>query len=352
MDQKITGIVLDEAGGLNGVQVTGQVPGCDKEYKTKTNKNGEFLLTLPAKPDFSPYIASLTYELPSYQTLITTAQIGGLPLIKTKAVPNVQMSLSGGSGPLKLNIFGSKNNHELSPKIHLTNQDGNELATFSSLPVGLYDLVLSKRGYFTNHRQVNVVSGQDNIYDLSVHSKHIGSNEIAVTMTWEDEQLDLDLHVMFKANKTDSCHVFFNHKQCGGAKLEGFSIEGGNDGGESIILKTGPSYYVFYVKASTESKGTLPLAQSKAHIDIYSSSGEEQIVSLDVPIGNLQADQWNAFCFNGKAGPASIVPLYWMSKEDSVDLVTLCEHIYGPLHFHNKAQESQGNEVVYDFKAP
>ena len=55
---------------------------------------------------------------------------------------------------------------------------------------------------------------------------------------------------------------------------------------------------------------------------------------------------------NGKAGPASIVPLYWMTTGDDVDLLTVCESIYGPLHFHHRSHESSGNEVVFDFKAP
>ena len=144
-----------------------------------------------------------------------------------------------------------------------------------------------KRGHFNNHRQINIAHGSDNIYNISLQPKNLGGNKIAVTMTWEDEASDLDLHVMFRSNKTDSCHVFFNHKQCGGAKLEGFSLSGGSGGGESISLEVGPSYYLFYAKASIDSKGTTPLAQSSAHIDIYSDSANEQLVALDIPIGNL-----------------------------------------------------------------
>ena len=111
MDQTISGIVLDEAGGLGGVTVFADVPGCDKEYKTKTNKNGEFSLTLPAKPDFGPYPATLTYMLPEYETMKTKVNIGGLPLIKNNVLPNVQMSQQTSTtelAPLILNIFDAK----------------------------------------------------------------------------------------------------------------------------------------------------------------------------------------------------------------------------------------------------
>ena len=84
--------MLDEAGGLGGVRITANIPGCDKEYKTKTNANGGFELTLPAHPDFSPHPATLTYECPEYQRMKTTVLIGGIPLIRNKRIPNVQMS--------------------------------------------------------------------------------------------------------------------------------------------------------------------------------------------------------------------------------------------------------------------
>ena len=240
----------------------------------------------------------------------------------------------------------------LEPKIQLLDSEGRDMSNQSQVPAGIYDLTLTKRGYFQNNRQINVAKGQDNIYNLSMQPKISNRGELAATMTWEDKATDLDFHVRFKANSTDSCHVFFNHKQCGGAQLKGFSLEGGSSGAETITLQSGPSYYLFYVLPSPENKGTLPLAQSNAHIDIYSGSGDSQLISLDVPIGNLQADKWLAFCMNGRAGPASIVPLYWMTTGDDVDLLKVCEGIYGPLKFHDKVHQSTGNEVVFDFKHP
>lgn len=206
-------------------------------------------------------------------------------MVISKILPTVEMSSFGETGSLTLNTFDAGNNHGLSPNVNLVDSAGESVGNFTYVNPGLYDLTLSKRGYFSNHRTVNIASGKDNIYNLAMRKADLGSSDLAVTMTWDDGFSDLDLHVMFKTNTTESCHVFFNHKECGGAKLEGFSLDGGSAGGEAIKFTAGPSYYLFYAKASVGSE-TPTLSQSGAHIDIYSSASDEQLVHLDVPSEN------------------------------------------------------------------
>lgn len=197
-------------------------------------------------------------------------------MIKSKVLPTIEMSSFssyGHPGSLVLNIFDAGNNHSLSPKINLRNSEGEAVGNFTAIPPGLYDLTLSKYGYFDNHSQINVANAKNNTYNLSMAKKNLGSSGLTVSMTWVDGY-NLDLHVLFKTNTTESCHVFFNHKQCGGAKLDSFSLDGGSSGGEAIKLVAGPSYYLFYAKAPEGENNKGKLSQSKAHIDVYSSAAD------------------------------------------------------------------------------
>lgn len=77
-----------------------------------------------------------------------------------------------------------------------------------------------------------------------MRKKDLGPSDLAITLNWAEQLKDLDLHVVFKSNTTENCHVYFNHKECGGAKLEGFAHNGGNTGTESLKIAAGPSYYL------------------------------------------------------------------------------------------------------------
>lgn len=65
IEQTITGHVVDEAGELNGVEVSLIIPGCEKQLQTKTKK-GHYEINVPTKPDFGPYTASVTYAKDGY----------------------------------------------------------------------------------------------------------------------------------------------------------------------------------------------------------------------------------------------------------------------------------------------
>lgn len=62
--------MLDEAGGLSGVQVSVAIPGCEKEYTGKSNKKGGYEIKVPTTPDFSPFIATVTYIHNDYATMM------------------------------------------------------------------------------------------------------------------------------------------------------------------------------------------------------------------------------------------------------------------------------------------
>ena len=170
-------------------------------------------------------------------------------------------------------------------------------------------------------------------YNTSLRKQDLGPSDLAVTLSWGAQLKDLDLKVVFQTNVTDTCHVYFNHKQCGGARLETFAIAGGNSGVEALRLEAGPSHYLFYARANGGPEDPFPLSLSGAHINLYSSASQSQLLSLDMPPATRVADTWVAFCFSGLQGPAGVVPLGIARKGGEEELLKICEAIYGELDF-------------------
>lgn len=163
----------------------------------------------------------------------------------------------------------------------------------------------------------------------------------------------MDLHVVFKSNTTETCHVYFNHKECGGAKLEGFALNGGNTGTESLKITAGPSHYLIYAKANGGEHDPFPLGLSQARINFYSSASDAKLLSINVPYASRVQDIWLAFCYSGTKGPAGIVPLGIVRKGGAESMLDICDKVYGaPADFTGLDVEIEGNEVIYDFKSP
>ena len=66
VQQEISGTIIDESGGLGGVQATAVIPGCEKVLATMTNKAGDYTIKLPTKADFSPYNVELIFSIEGY----------------------------------------------------------------------------------------------------------------------------------------------------------------------------------------------------------------------------------------------------------------------------------------------
>ena len=213
----------------------------------------------------------------------THVQVGGIPMVMSKKLPTWTISLENTTGSVEFNVFEAAHNHKLNEKIKLVNLEGETFMDLSDVPAGLYELSLSKSGYFTNNMIVNIIGGQNLKKNTSLRKQDLGPSDMAVTLSWGEQLKDLDLHVVFRSNTTDTCHVFFNHKQCGGAKLETFAIAGGNSGVEALRLEAGPSHYLFYARANGGPNDPFPLNLSGAHINFYSSASQSQLLSLDMP---------------------------------------------------------------------
>lgn len=205
------------------------------------------------------------------------------------------MSMSQEPGSLALAFFDAKTNAELTPDLVLYNSSREKFYKTDALAPGLYNLRVEQKGYFTKTQTVNVISQTKKIYNISLQPKPLSQDELAVTLTWDDQIKNIDLNVLFKVNSTDSCHVYFNHKQCGGARLEGFTVTGGHTGGESIRLTLGPSHYLFYVKARGGGDDPFPLTLSNARINVYSIYSDTQLLQLEVPEAYRMKNVWLAF---------------------------------------------------------
>ena len=136
--QEISGVIIDESGGLGGVQVAAIIPGCEKMLASKTNKAGEYTLNLPTKADFSPYYVELEISYEGYQTMSTWLQIGGIPMVVSKKLPTWEMSLENTTGSVEFIVFEAARNHRLNESITLVNVAGEEFTNLSDVPSGLY----------------------------------------------------------------------------------------------------------------------------------------------------------------------------------------------------------------------
>ena len=283
----------------------------------------------------------------------TRIQVGGIPMVVSKRLPPWEISPEGTSGSVEFNVFKASRNQKLKTDIELVNLEGDSFTDLSDVPSGLYELELFHKGYFKNNMIVNVVGGKNTKYNTSLLRQNLEPSDIAVTLNWNAQLKDLDLHVVFRSNVTETCQVYFNHKQCGGAKLINFAINGGNTGTESIKLEAGPSHYLFYARAVGGADDPFPLMLSDAHLNLYSFAKESQILSIDMPVATPVADTWIAFCYSGLKGPAGIVPLRMARKGGAEEeMLKICESLYGELEFPGIDVEVEGNEIIYDFKGP
>jgi hypothetical protein len=115
-------------------------------------------------------------------------------------------------------------------------------------------------------------------------------------------------------------------------------LAGGGDGGESIAIDLGPSYYLFYAKKTSLEADPIPLALSSAQMNVYSAYSDEALVELNVPTANRNSDVWLGFCFNGLLGPAGIISLYETRIGDEGALLDICERWYGVLDLSNTGE--------------
>ena len=71
-------------------------------------------------------------------------------MVVSKRLPTWEISPEGTSGSVEFNVFKASKNQKLKTDIELVNLEGESFTDLSDVPSGLYELELSKKGYFSN----------------------------------------------------------------------------------------------------------------------------------------------------------------------------------------------------------
>jgi hypothetical protein len=121
------------------------------------------------------------------------------------------------TGSVAVTVLDAFINRKLSARVLAESADGQQFNSIDALAPGVYTLVISKPGYTTKRTNISVVGGETTHYNVSLVKSRLDSSELVVTLNWNDSLKDMDLHVLFKSNTTETCHVHYNHKVCGGA---------------------------------------------------------------------------------------------------------------------------------------
>lgn len=221
----------------------------------------------------------------------------------------------------------------------------NGLFVFNELAPGQYTILISNSRYYLE--EIHLLLSPDeviDVYDIALTSiKDIG--QLTFVLSWLNGPVDLDLHASFAIRDNQYCSVSFANQKCVEMKMEGINDHGGQNGVESMTIKTiGEHFYMIYVhkyrdisndvaKGEQKIEGLenlqmqyidtskipdTPLSQSGAVIKTYGPGYRVQITSLDIPNDEKYDDTYNywlAFCIDGSSGISSYTIVNEMLKQ-------------------------------------
>jgi hypothetical protein len=133
-------------------------------------------------------------------------------MVSAKPVGTVVLTAADVEAPgsVAINAFDAYTNKKLGASAIAVDAAGNSYKDLNALAPGAYEIVVSKSGYFSKRIPTSVAGGETTNFNVSLVKKKLGGSDIAVTLNWDDAMRDIDLHVMFRSNTTEICHVSFD----------------------------------------------------------------------------------------------------------------------------------------------
>lgn len=312
--QVLASSVEFEDEGIKGVTVTAHSLSAPcVAAKVVTDPLGAFNLSVPTTPNGSPYRLAVDFLSPGYVDMSYILRIGGIPAAPL-IVPTVDMQESKKvQGRVEAVVVGLRNealpNVTVQVRTGFGNDTGASLATglsdskgkvvFPGLSLGQYT-ISTDSGLTVDSREVTIMRNQTYSVLLVASPLDLSADQMRFVLTWQKEDLDLDLRVMFESSASHVCDVHYADKHCGGAKLYAVS-DSGLKGGEVITLRqVAPAPYLFYVTSSH------PGHFASAELKVYSPSSPAAVLRLPYTAEHSERGAWLALCLNGEQGLESV----------------------------------------------
>jgi hypothetical protein len=236
--------------------------------------------------------------------------------------------------------------------VNQTITDENGGFAFTDIEPGSYLLSGEIPGYLACEREVHFSSNEPLTPQNLVLSPLLGTGEIRVVLTWEDEPADLELHLT--APNPDGCrhHCFYWNRGIPGAGLD--LDDSDAYGPETITLtQVYPGRYRFYVHdfSNRFSTGSTALSESKAALTVYFGSGQSP-VRFTVPDGT--GTVWHVFNLAGTG--TAITPINKITQQSHpgrIDFPVITSHpvtrttYEEPYTYQVKAQDPDLDDLAY-----
>ncbi|MDH5559778.1 MAG: carboxypeptidase regulatory-like domain-containing protein [Deltaproteobacteria bacterium] len=184
----------------------------------------------------------------------------------------------------------------LSGSDNTTYTDANGDYFLLGVASGRQTVVFGKDGLHNNAISINVIEAQENIASQVAMVQNLAPGNVAVSLTWGDQPLDLDLHLI----SPNLDHIYSRNRTTLGFGIVMNTDSNSGLGPETIEIRpltTGK--YEIYVKNVSGSIAT-PLSLSGAEIRIFDSNGF--VKKIPVPAGStIFENYWHAFTIDDQA---------------------------------------------------
>lgn len=279
-----------------------------KYATTKTDLSGNYQMRLPEGEykvvitadgyiDFDAY-TSITRQNINYMETFLMVEGSGDSI--GTASGKVYDGLTGkGISDVTLTIRKGWNTSESENKIDLmitTNSNGFYTV---ELPFGNYTVYPSKEGYISSSFNIISQEGTTNEQNGTM-SSGISGDGYRIILTWGENPIDLDSHVVGKLSNGASFHTYFSNMSHHDGNIEVCNLDVDDTtsyGPETITLNpTTTSAYYYYIYKYW---GSGTVSSSGAQIKLY--QGNTLLNIFNVPTNLGESDYWNVFAIkNGE----------------------------------------------------
>lgn len=174
-----------------------------------------------------------------------------------------------------------------------------------NVPVGKYELEVSKEGYTTNVKNLTLISDKDNVHiSLSPENQGVVEGNLRAVLHWGEQPYDLDSHMVGPQGE-GRFHVYYSNKSTAHVDLDVDDRSG--YGPETISIKESePGVYSYYIHDYTNltSLDSMALSMSGAYIELYSDNN--LIYTIHVP-ENKGGTLWHVFDYDSETDRIMLV---------------------------------------------
>ena len=269
---------------------------------TTADSNGQYALELPfgectvhiSAPGYISFLSYIVVGAGETTYMETFLMVQGEEGQNGTASGMVANSLTGdGEAGVKLTVTQNWNN---------TNPDAEVLKTLTTdsngcyevkLPYGNYTVIAEKDGYSKSSFNIVVQKGNTKNQDGTI-TPVISGSDYLITLTWEENPRDVDIHVQGYTEWGSNFHVYYRDMEYYGSVVTcELDYDDRYSYGPEHITLSAPdagSYY-FYLHKYTGS-GTLASSGAKVTIE----QGNRLIAVFHIPTDLGSSDYWNVFC--------------------------------------------------------